>query len=92
MDLNDLDTPAICIDLDIMERNLTAAADHCRRHGLAFRPHTKTHKSPEIARLQLASGAVGITCAKVGEAEVMVEGGIEDILVAYPVFGEKKYG
>ncbi len=83
----ELPTPAVVVDLDVVERNLTRMARYCREHGLNLRPHTKTHKTPEVARLQLASGAAGLTVAKVGEAEVMVKAGLDDILVAYPVFG-----
>lgn len=73
-----------------MERNIRNMAEYCRRHGIALWPHTKTHKTPEIARLQLNAGARGLTVAKVGEAEVMVDAGFRDILVAYPVVGEAK--
>ena len=73
MQLHELDTPALLIDLDIMERNLARAAAYGRQHELALRPHIKTHKIPELARRQVALGARGITCAKVGEAEVMLE-------------------
>ena len=90
MTIHDLDTPCILIDLGLMESNLRRMADYCRKHGLNLRPHTKTHKSPDIARLQVAQGFPGITCAKVGEAEVMVENGLTDILVAYPVVGPIK--
>src|SRR5258706_10355899 len=88
--LTDLDTPAVVIDLDIMESNLARMAAYCRDHHLALRPHTKTHKVPELAHRQLRSGACGITVAKVGEAEVMAAAGIEDILIAYPVVGPLK--
>lgn len=86
----DLDTPAVLIDLTIMERNLARMADYCRDHHLALRPHTKTHKVPELAHRQIRLGACGITVAKVGEAEVMGAAGIEDILIAYPVVGALK--
>ncbi len=90
MRISDLDTPAVLIDLDIMERNLSRMAAYTREHGLALRPHTKTHKIPDLARRQIRYGACGITVAKVGEAEVMAAAGLEDILVAYPVVGEQK--
>ena len=64
-------------------------ADYCREHSLLLRPHTKSHKIPELAKRQIASGATGITVAKLGEAEVMLEAGITDILIAYPIVGEK---
>ena len=88
--LSDLETPAVVIDLDVMERNLSRMADYCRSKNLRLRPHTKSHKIPELAKRQLAHGARGITVAKIGEAEVMLEAGITDILVAYPVFGRRK--
>src|SRR6202161_68475 len=59
-----LQTPALVIDLDILERNIAHMADHARRHGVNLRPHAKTHKSAEIARRQMAAGALGICCAK----------------------------
>lgn len=86
----DLDTPALLVDLDVVERNIAAMAAVAGAAGIRLRPHTKTHKSPEIARMQLDAGAEGITVAKLGEAEVMVDAGIEDVLVAYPIVGEAK--
>lgn len=88
--ISDLDTPAVIVNLDIMERNLSRVADYCRDHQLLLRPHTKTHKIPDLARRQIASGATGITVAKIGEAEVMLDAGIIDILIAYPIVGPKK--
>jgi D-serine deaminase-like pyridoxal phosphate-dependent protein len=73
-----------------MERNLSRVAEYCRKHQLLLRPHTKTHKIPELAKRQLASGATGITVAKIGEAEVMLDAGITDILIAYPIVGPDK--
>ena len=90
MKIEELDTPALTVDLDIMERNLRSLGDYCRTHRLKLRPHTKTHKIPAIARMQIAAGAAGITVAKVGEAEVMSSAGLEDILIAYPVVGLTK--
>jgi len=90
MRIEELDTPALTIDLDIMERNLCSLSDYSRKHGLKLRPHTKTHKIPAIAKMQIASGCSGITVAKVGEAEVMASAGLEDILIAYPVVGQSK--
>jgi D-serine deaminase-like pyridoxal phosphate-dependent protein len=87
----DLDTPATLVDLDCLEKNIRqwqADADRC---GVKFRPHIKTHKIPEIARMQLAAGARGIVSAKVSEAELFVAAGIEDVCIAYPVFGETKW-
>jgi D-serine deaminase-like pyridoxal phosphate-dependent protein len=88
--IDDLDTPCITIDLDAVERNLARAQDYCRRNGLALRPHIKTHKIPELARRQVELGAVGITCQKIGEAEVMADAGIEDILITYNIVGRQK--
>jgi D-serine deaminase-like pyridoxal phosphate-dependent protein len=90
MNISEIDTPALAVDLDIMERNLRRVADYSREHGLRLRPHTKTHKSPVIGRRQVALGAVGLTVAKVGEAEVMQAADPPDLLVAYPVLGRAK--
>jgi len=90
MHISELDTPAVIIDLDVLERNLRRAQEYFDRHGIRFRPHMKTHKSPEIGRLQVEHGAVGLTCAKLGEAEVMADAGIRDLMVAYPLWGEQK--
>jgi len=90
MQISELDTPALVIDLDIMERNLRRVADYCNAHSLRLRPHTKTHKVPAVGRRQLDSGAVGLTVAKVGEAEVMLGANPADLLVAYPVIGQAK--
>jgi len=88
--IQDLDTPALLIDLDIMERNLRRVADYAAAHNLRLRPHTKTHKSILIARRQLGLGAAGLTVAKTGEAEVMLGAEPRDLLVAFPVIGEPK--
>ena len=88
--IDDLDTPCVTIDLDAVERNLARAQDYCRRNGLALRPHIKTHKIPEFARRQIELGAVGITCQKLGEAEVMADAGIDDILITYNIVGRQK--
>lgn len=90
MTIHDLDTPAMVLDLDRVEHNVARVAEYARRHGLNLRPHTKTHKIPALGRLQLAHGAVGLTVAKTTEAEVMVESGVKDLLVAYPVLGRQK--
>ena len=86
-----LDTPVIVVDEALLHRNIdemTALAQSC---GVSLRPHAKTHKSPRIARLQLEAGAIGLTCAKLGEAEVLVnEGEVRDILIAYPIVGALK--
>jgi len=90
MFISDFDTPAVVVDLDVMDRNLSRVGDYCREHQLLLRPHTKTHKIPELAKRQIASGATGITVAKVSEAEVMLDAGITDILIAYPIVGPAK--
>ena len=88
--ISDLETPAVIVDLDIMDRNLSRMAGYCREHQLLLRPHTKTHKIPQLAKRQIASGATGITVAKLGEAEVMLDAGITDLLIAYPIVGPAK--
>ena len=90
MRVSELDTPSLLVDLDRLEKNLDRMAQMARSADLELRPHTKTHKTPEIARMQLERGAVGIAVAKVGEGEVMAEAGIEDIFVANQVVGERK--
>jgi D-serine deaminase-like pyridoxal phosphate-dependent protein len=86
----DLDTPALLIDLDVLRANVEEMAAVAKRGGVRLRPHTKTHKSPEIARMQVDAGAGGITVAKLGEAEVMADAGLDDLLIAYPIVGEAK--
>lgn len=88
--IQDVDTPALLCDLNVLERNIEDMAAHCRALEIPLRVHTKSHKIPEIAHSQLASGAIGITCQKVGEAEVMVEAGIKDILIPYNIVGMSK--
>ena len=90
MHYTELATPALTVDLDILDRNLDRMAAYCREHKLGLRPHTKTHKTVEVARKQLERGAAGLTVAKVGEAEVMVGADPTEILVAFPVFGASK--
>ncbi len=90
MRIADLETPALLIDLDVMERNLCRVAAYAREHKLRLRPHTKTHKIPLLGKRQVELGAAGLTVAKVGEAEVMLRSGTPDLLVAYPVIGERK--
>jgi len=89
-DYPEIDTPALLFDLDVVEGNVAEMAAVTRAAGVGLRPHTKTHKSPELARMQRDAGAVGITVAKLGEAEVMVDGGLNDVLVAYPIVGDAK--
>jgi D-serine deaminase-like pyridoxal phosphate-dependent protein len=84
------DTPYASVDLDAVQRNIDRMQSYCDRHGLACRPHVKTHKLPAIAHAQVRAGAVGITCQKVSEAAVMVAGGLRDVLLAYPVLGRTR--
>ncbi|HXI46111.1 MAG TPA: alanine racemase [Candidatus Acidoferrales bacterium] len=83
-----LDTPAVVIDLDVVERNARRLGDELARRGIALRPHAKTHKSLRLARIQLDAGARGITVGNLGEAEVFANGGIDDLFVAYPIWAE----
>ena len=90
MKVEDLDTPVLTVDLDILEKNIRYMAERCRELDIGLRPHIKTHKIPEIAHMQLAAGAVGICCQKLGEAEVMAAAGIKDILITYNIVGKQK--
>jgi D-serine deaminase-like pyridoxal phosphate-dependent protein len=90
MRVTELDTPVATVDLDAVERNIVRMQGYCDEHGLAFRPHIKTHKLPAIAHMQVRAGAVGITCQKLGEAEVMLAAGIGDILLSFPLVGPGK--
>jgi len=92
MEKCDVETPAPLVDRARMERNVRRMVEVARQAGVRLRPHTKTHKCPAIAKIQLSLGAEGIAVAKLGEAEAMAAAGIDDILVAYPVVGEKKLG
>jgi D-serine deaminase-like pyridoxal phosphate-dependent protein len=83
-------TPAVVIDLDVVERNIARVQALCEAAGVSNRPHIKTHKSPVIAAMQRDAGASGITCQKIGEAEVMADAGQDDILIAYNILGEEK--
>ena len=85
-------TPAVVIDLDKVEANIARVQAICDRAGVANRPHIKTHKIPALAKLQIEKGARGITCQKLGEAEVMADAGIDDILVSYNLIGEARAG
>jgi len=88
--VDDVDTPALVVDLDAFERNLDLMANAVRGAGVALRPHAKSHKCPDIAHAQIERGAVGICCQKVGEAEAFVAAGIRDVLVTNEIVGEKK--
>ncbi len=80
-------SPAVVVDLDVVERNIARAQGVCDAAQVANRPHIKTHKSPVIAAMQREAGAKGITCQKLGEAEVMADGGLDDILISYNILG-----
>ncbi len=89
--VEDLDTPVLTIDLDALEDNLTRYQQYYDKHGIGLRPHIKTHKTLAIAHMQMAKGAIGLTCQKIGEAEVMVAGGLNvDILIPYNIIGKTK--
>ncbi len=90
MRTSELDTPSLAVDLDVLERNIAGMAALCKDIGIAQRVHTKTHKTPEIAHMQVAAGSRGITCQKLGEAEAMVDGGLDDILIPYNIVGKPK--
>jgi D-serine deaminase-like pyridoxal phosphate-dependent protein len=90
MRVEDLETPVPVIDLDRVENNLAKMQAYCDKHRLRLRPHIKTHKMPAFAHQQVERGAIGITCQKLGEAEVMVDAGLDDILISYPLIGSAK--
>jgi D-serine deaminase-like pyridoxal phosphate-dependent protein len=88
--LDQVDTPSLLVDLDRLEANIQRMADFAAEHTVALRPHIKTHKCPEVARLQREAGAVGFTCAKVSEAEVFARAGFTDLLIANQITGPVK--
>ncbi len=90
MSILELETPFPTVDLDAVDRNIARMQAYCDEHGLALRPHVKTHKLPRIARLQLDAGAHGLACQKLGEAELMVDAGFDDILITFPLIGTGK--
>jgi len=90
MHINDIDTPSVLIDLDRVEANLKRVQDYADAHNLPLRPHVKTHKLPEMAQKQVALGAIGITCQKIGEATAMADGGLTDIFLPYNIIGTSK--
>src|ERR1700716_2456505 len=77
----DLPTPSMVVDLDIFDKNLRTMADHCRATGINLRGHVKVHKSPDIAKRQIALGSIGVTCATIAECELMAQSGIKGILL-----------
>ena len=88
--IEDLPTPSVLVDLDILERNVRAMQQRAGEAGVKLRPHAKTHKSPEVGRLQLLAGASGLTLAKTSEAEVFAALGFDDVFIGYPVYGADK--
>ena len=90
MKLNNLETPVLILDEQKFETNLKNMMDLIKDSGMALRPHYKSHKSVEIARKQIAYGAKGITCAKLGEAEDLADAGIQDILIANQIVQPSK--
>ena len=91
MRIDELDTPVLVINLDALEENLDRYHGYFKKHGIGFRPHIKTHKTLAVAQLQLKYGAIGLTCQKLGEAEVLAAGGIHtDLLVPYNILGRQK--
>src|SRR4029077_783535 len=90
MALEQVDTPALLLDLNVFEHNLDRLEQSLRGTNVRVRPHAKSHKCPEIALRQIARGAVGVCCQKVSEAEALVRGGVRDVLVANEVVGTQK--
>src|ERR1700756_2409018 len=90
MPLDEVDTPALVIDLDAFERNLRTLPERISGRPVRVRPHAKTHKCPTIALKQMELGAVGVCCQKVSEAEAMVYGGVKDVLVTNEIVGRQK--
>jgi D-serine deaminase-like pyridoxal phosphate-dependent protein len=91
VNIAELDTPSLIVDLDRLQANIQRMAEIGRATGTAVRPHAKTHKIPAIGRMQIAAGSPGLTVAKLGEAEVFAQAGIEDLFIAYPLWGEQKW-
>lgn len=90
MRVDELETPVPVVDIDRLQANISRLQSYLDEHGIANRPHIKTHKIPAIAQMQMDAGAVGITCQKVSEAEVMADAGFEDIFIPYNIVGESK--
>ena len=91
MPVGELETPVLCLDLEAYRSNLRRMVDYIiQTHGLAWRPHMKGQKAPELAREAVAAGATGVTCATLYEAEVMVDSGVDDVLLANQVAGARK--
>jgi D-serine deaminase-like pyridoxal phosphate-dependent protein len=90
MRIDDLETPQAVVDVERLEANIARLQSYLDEHRIANRPHIKTHKIPEIAHMQLAAGAVGVTCQKLGEAEVMAQAGVKDILITFNLLGASR--
>lgn len=90
MEMNTIATPALLLDMDKLDKNISDIVKIAERYGVKYRPHIKTHKSIDIAKRQMEAGAIGLTVAKVGEAEVMAEAGIENILIAFPISADEQ--
>src|SRR4030095_10771761 len=90
MHIDELETPVPVVDIDRLEANISRLQSYLDQHNIANRPHIKTHKIPEIAQMQMDAGAIGITCQKVSEAEVMADAGFKDIFIPYNIIGESK--
>jgi D-serine deaminase-like pyridoxal phosphate-dependent protein len=90
MTTDQLESPFLLVDLDVVERNIDAMQRYCDGHGLTLRPHVKTHKLPVVAEMQVRAGAFGLTCQKLGEAELFAEHGFDDILITFPLIGGRK--
>ncbi len=90
MHRDDLDTPVLTVDMDVMEHNIHRLQTYCDAHGLRLRPHIKSHKIPAIAHMQVRAGAQGISCQKLGEAEVFAAAGLDDMLITYNLVGPAK--
>ncbi len=88
--VHEVDTPAILIDIDRVKANIAKAQAHADAVDVKLRPHIKTHKPPMFAKMQVEAGAVGITCQKLGEAEVMADAGLTDIFLPYNILGQEK--
>src|SRR5438477_13040462 len=92
MHRDEIPTPALLLDRDRFERNLARMAAHVRNTGKSLRPHAKTHRCPEIAHRQVAAGALGVACAKLGEAEVMANAGVRGLLITTQVVSPASVG
>src|SRR3984893_18315291 len=90
MQISELSSPVSVVDLDIASRNIRRLQEYCDRHQFKLRPHIKTHKLPFFAHEQCKAGAIGITVQKIGEAEVMAQTGLADILITYNIVGQEK--